>query len=344
MTTILLHAPALRHTKHHHPENNARIAGILPALERFRLLDDLVVVGAEPAVTDQLRRVHTQGLIDFVKNISYQGGGILDGGDTYATPSSYDLARLAAGSCCLAVDHIMNGRARNGFALVRPPGHHAEIDQAGGFCLFNNVAVAARHAQAAHEAKRVFILDFDVHHGNGTQNIFYEDESVFFVSMHLYAPFFYPGIGGIHEVGTRKGKGFTVNVPFPPGVGDMGYLRVFNELIAPLVRQFKPDLMLVSAGYDAHWQDPLAMASLSLTGYALMSQALVNLAGSVCDGRLLFVLEGGYKIDVLTLGIANTFSALLGQDSIRDPIGASPESEKDVSGLLRHLASRDLPN
>lgn len=344
MSTILFYVPAFRHTKLHHPENSARLADILPALERFGLLDQLAVVGPVPATTDQLRRVHTKGLIDFVKAISYQGGGILDGGDTYATADSYEQARLAAGSCCLAVDHIMTGRARNGFALVRPPGHHAEIDHAGGFCLFNNIAVAARHAQVAHNAKRVFILDFDVHHGNGTQNIFYEDDSVLFASMHLFAPFFYPGIGGLHEIGTRKGKGFTANVPFPPGVGDMGYLRTLQGYIMPLVRKFQPEIMLISIGFDAHWQDPLAMASLSLTGYGLIVQFLVNLAESLCDGRILFVLEGGYKIDVLTLGIANTFSTLLGRDNIRDPFGPSPNRERDITDLLQSLIQRDLQN
>ena len=344
MATLLLHAPAQRHTKLHHPENRARLADIIPALERFDLLDELATVGAVPATNDQLRHVHTKGLIDFVKAISYQGGGTLDGGDTYATADSYELAKLAAGSCCLAVDHIMNGKARNGFALVRPPGHHAEIDHAGGFCLFNNIAIAARHAQVAYGVRRVFILDFDVHHGNGTQNIFYEDDSVLFASMHLFAPFFYPGIGGLHEVGTRNGTGFTANVPFPPGVGDIGYLRVLQEYISPLVTNFRPELMLISIGFDAHWQDPLAMAALSLTGYALFTQTLVKLADAVCDGRLLFVLEGGYKIDVLTLGIANTFSALLGHDTIRDPIGASPAPEADVIQLLASLTKRDLPN
>lgn len=344
MTTLLFHVPALRHTKLHHPENSARLADLMPALERFGLLDDLALIGPVPATIDQLRRVHTQGLIDFVRTISYQGGGILDGGDTYATAASYELAKLAAGSCCLAVDHIMHGRARNGFALVRPPGHHAEIDHAGGFCLFNNIAVAARHAQVKFGVRRVFILDFDVHHGNGTQNIFYEDESVLFASMHLFAPFFYPGIGGLHEVGTRKGAGFTANVPFPPGVGDIGYLRVIQEYINPIVTKFQPEIMLISIGFDAHWQDPLAMAALSLTGYSLITQSLVRLADDVCNGRLLFVLEGGYKIDVLTHGIANTYSALLGHDAIRDPIGASPVPERDVTQLLETLKSRDLPD
>jgi acetoin utilization deacetylase AcuC-like enzyme len=238
----------------------------------------------------------------------------------------------------------MRGHARNGFSVIRPPGHHAEIDHAGGFCLFNNVAVAARHAQFEYGVERVFILDIDVHHGNGTQDIFYEDNTVFFISMHLLAPYFYPGIGTLHEVGTRRGNGYTVNVPFPPGVGDMGYLRIWNEVLVSLVRKFQPQLILVSAGYDAHWQDPLAMARMSLTGYALLARSIVELAEELCEGRLLFVLEGGYQINVLTLGIANTFSALLGQDLIRDPYGINTAPERDISTLLEALSQRDLPN
>jgi len=344
MTTLIFHVPALRHTKLYHPENRARLAEILPALEHLGLLDSLALVEPIPATNDQLRHVHTQGLIDYVKMMSAQGGGILDGGDTYATEESYKQAKLAAGSCCLAVDHIMKGRAKNGFALVRPPGHHAEIDHVGGFCLFNNIAVAARHAQVKYGVQRVFILDFDVHHGNGTQDIFFEDNSVLFASMHLFAPFFYPGIGGIHEIGTRNGKGYTANIPLPPGVGDIGYMRALQEYISPRIRNFQPQIILISIGFDAHWGDPLAMASLSLTGYAIFVQTLVNLANSVCNGRILFVLEGGYQLDVLTFGIANTFAALLGRDTIWDPIGPSPEPEQDISPLLDNLKSRDLQN
>ncbi len=342
MTTILVHAPALEHTKPHHPENSARLADALSVLDGFRLLDELAVVGPVEATPEQLRRVHTKGLIDYVELISLQGGGILDGGDTYATAKSADLARMAAGGCCLAVDHIMTSRAKNGFALVRPPGHHAEIDRAGGFCLFNNIAVAARQAQVVHGAQRIFILDFDVHHGNGTQDIFYEDDSVLFASLHLYAPYFYPGLGGFHEFGTRKGKGYTINVPFPPGVGDLGYLRVVQEYLRPIIQRFQPEIMLVSIGFDAHWQDPLAMASLSLTGYGLLAQTLVRIAEYTCNGRLLFVLEGGYNLDVLNMGIANTFFALLGRDSIRDPFGTAPGRERDIGPLIKQLMSRDL--
>lgn len=343
MTTLLVHAPALAHTKLHHPENSARIADILRELDRFGLLDAVALVAAEPASRDQLRRVHTKGLVDFVEMTCAHGGGLLDAGDTYATAESFDLARLAVGGCCTAVDHIMNGRAGNGFALVRPPGHHAESDRVSGFCLFNNIAAAARQAQIVHGVERVFVLDIDVHHGNGTQGIFYEDDSVLFGSMHLFAPFFYPGIGGLHEVGTRQGRGYTLNVPFPPNVGDVGYMRVLQDFLLPAARRFRPELVLISIGYDAHWQDPLAMAGLSLMGYAMMGQVLIGLANDVCDGRILFVLEGGYQQDVLNYGIINTLSALLGRDSIYDPFGGMIRPEADISKLLAALHERDLP-
>ena len=343
MTTILVYAPAAAHTKLHHPENSARIAHLLPELERFGLLEDLKSLPPVRASQEQLRRVHTQGLIEFIKGVCARGGGLLDQGDTYATAQSYELARLAVGGTCAAVDAIMSGRAHNGFALVRPPGHHAETDNISGFCLFNNVAAAARQAQFEHGLERVMILDFDVHHGNGTQEIFFEDDSVLFVSMHLYAPYFYPGIGGFHEVGTRQGRGYTLNVPFPPGVGDSGYLRALNDYVWPIAMRFRPEMILVSAGFDAHWQDPLAMAGLSLTGYAIMAQTLIKLAEEICDGRILFVLEGGYQYDVLSYGIANVFSALLGRDNIFDPYGPMPEGERNVDDLIDQLKRRDLP-
>lgn len=343
MSSILVYAPALSHTKLHHPENSSRIAHILPILEQFSLLDKLKNIRPKPASYEQIRRVHTQGLIEFVKTISLGGGGLLDRGDTYATADSYDLARLAAGGCCAAIDEIMSGNAKNGFALVRPPGHHAESDHVSGFCLFNNIAIAARQAQMVHGAKRILVLDLDVHHGNGTQDIFYEDDSVLFVSMHLFAPYFYPGVGGFHEIGTRNGRGFTLNVPFPPGVGDVGYLKVLREYVEPLVSRFMPEIILISIGFDAHWRDPLAMAGLSLTGYAILVQNLINMAEAVCNGRILFVLEGGYQHDVLTYGIVNVFSALLGQDSVYDPYGPPSGREHDVNGLLKKLKNRHLP-
>ncbi len=313
-------------------------------LEGFGVLPDLAPVQPAAADLEQLLRVHSADLIERIQQVSWRGGGFLDHGDTYATAKSYHLARTAVGGCCQAVGQIMSGKARNGIALVRPPGHHAGYEQVSGFCLFNNVAAAARQAQEVHGAKRVAILDFDVHHGNGTQEIFYLDDSVLFISTHLFAPFFYPGNGRSNEIGAGHGLGYTLNVPLPPYVGDDGYLRILHELILPKLNSFKPDILLISAGYDAHWRDPLAQGGLSLTGYAQICRDLVTVADQLCNGRILFVLEGGYETNALTYGILNTVYALLHRDEIHDPIGPMPQPEQDVTDLLHQLKERHLLN
>ncbi|MBK7895821.1 MAG: histone deacetylase [Candidatus Promineifilaceae bacterium] len=343
MSTAVVYVPAIAHNKPGHPENEGRIKQILPFLDQTGVLADTCLLEPVTATVQQLRRVHSPALIERVREVASTGGGALDHGDTYATPQSYDLARLAAGAAITAVDHIMTGRAQNGFALVRPPGHHAEHNRISGFCLFNNVAAAARQAQVVHGVKRILILDFDVHHGNGTQDIFYDDDSVMFISTHLFLPqMFYPGTGSFEELGNGFGHGYTVNVPLMPNVGDVGYGRIFTELVQPLARQFKPELILVSAGYDAHWQDPLAMAGLSLSGYAHLSRLLVELADTLTNGRILFVLEGGYQVQALSYGILNTFFALTGQDHIIDPLGTMPHPEQDISHLLHQLKRHHL--
>ena len=342
MTTLLTFAPAYGHTKFQHPESSQRTAALWRSLERSGVLSQVRQLEPVAATVDQLRRVHTPQLIEYVHQVSLRGGGLLDHGDTYVTAQSFELAQLAAGGCCAAVDAIMTGAADNGFALIRPPGHHAETDRVSGFCLFNNAAAAARQAQVVHGAERVAIVDYDVHHGNGTQDIFYEDDSVLFVSVHLYAPYFYPGIGGMHEIGVGRGRGYTLNVPLPPYVGDRGYGRVFDELIGPRLESFQPDLLVVSAGFDAHWDDPLASAGLSLRGYADITRKLIGYAGALCGGRVLFVLEGGYHLDVLTTGVGNVLHALLGHDTVHDPFGRMPQEEQDVSDLLARLKAHYL--
>ncbi|MEZ4516954.1 MAG: histone deacetylase [Chloroflexota bacterium] len=216
MTTILTYAPAIKHTRAHHPESHRRMLSILPMLERAGILDQVEQLEPIPATVEQLRRAHTPELIEFVSQVSTRGGGLLDHGDTYATAETFELARLAAGAASAMVDEIMTGRADNGFALIRPPGHHAETDHVSGFCIFNNVAVAARHAQAVHGAQRVAIVDLDVHHGNGTQDIFYHDDSVLFSSLHLFAPYFYPGIGGLMKRVPGQVKDIHSMSPSPP--------------------------------------------------------------------------------------------------------------------------------
>lgn len=344
MSTILVYAPALEHTKPYHPESHHRLKAVMQNLDEFGVLADLRQIEPQTASLEQLMRVHTPDLIEHIQQVSLMGGGTLDHGDTYATAKSFGLAKIAVGGCCQAVDEIMTGQAKNGIALVRPPGHHAESNQVSGFCLLNNAAAAARHAQTVHGAKRVAILDFDVHHGNGTQEIFYLDDSVLFSSVHLFAPFFYPGGGLSNEIGAGYGFGHTLNVPLPPLVGDEGYCQIMKALILPKIEAFKPEIILISVGFDAHWQDPLAQGGLSLTGYARICRYLIEMANQLCQGRILFVLEGGYELRVLSLGILNNIYALLGKDEIRDPIGPMAENENDVTDLLAQLRQRHLLN
>jgi acetoin utilization deacetylase AcuC-like enzyme len=341
MSSVIGFVPAKGHTWSGHPENANRMAPIWRLLDQNGLLADLAPVQPEQATASQLNRVHRPELVRLVQQSCLMGGGRLDP-DTYVTEESYDLARLAAGTTCAMVDQIAGGAAANGLALVRPPGHHAETGRAGGFCLFNNVAIAARHAQDVHGYEKILIIDFDVHHGNGTQQIFYADPSVLFISLHLFHRFFYPGTGAAEELGAGSGQGATVNVPFQPGVGDQGYCQAFSQVIRPKVARFQPNLILVSAGYDAHWVDPLALASLSLSGYAAITREILALADAYCDGRLLFVLEGGYHPDALAYGILNLAYALLGRDEVRDPLGPSPTQEADVSGLMARLKDLHL--
>lgn len=341
MTTVFAYAPAGRHTRAHHPENAQRLAGIKPFLDQYGVLAAMTQLPAQPATLAQVQRVHTTEYIQHVQAISLRGGGHLNP-DTYLTAESYDLALLAAGGCLAVVDGVAGGTADNGLALVRPPGHHAGVNKGEGFCLFNNIAIAGRHAQEAHGRERLLIVDFDVHHGNGTQEIFYADDRVLFISLHMLAPYFYPGTGRETETGRGRGEGTTLNVPFPPGVGDTGYMRAFNELIAPLARQFRPEMILVSAGFDAHWQDPLAAAALSLTGYDRIVRGLLALAGDLCAGQIVFVLEGGYFQDALQFGMMNLAAALTGRNSIHDPLGPCPRPETDVTKLLSRLQQRYL--
>jgi acetoin utilization deacetylase AcuC-like enzyme len=256
--------------------------------------------------------------------------------DTYVNGCSYETALLAAGGVNTAVLAVLEGAVENAFCLVRPPGHHATHDRGMGFCLFNNIAIAAKVAQQDDKLERVMIVDFDVHHGNGTQDIFDQDPTVLYFSTHQYPH--YPGTGHWRESGNLSGKGTTVNVPLPAGVGDNGYAAVFRSLLWPAAQRFRPQLILVSAGFDAHWSDPLAFMVLSLTGYARMVHELCDMAQTLCDGRIVFVLEGGYHLDVLAHSVLNTFRVLLGEEKITDPIGPSPAEEEPIGGLIEQLA------
>jgi acetoin utilization deacetylase AcuC-like enzyme len=204
-----------------------------------------------------------------------------------------------------------------------------------GFCLLGNIAIAARHAQTAHKIERVMIVDFDVHHGNGTQDMFYNDDSVLFISTHQYP--YYPGTGNFNETGTGSGKGYTINIPLPARNGDQNYALVYEQIIWRAARRFQPQLILVSAGFDAHFTDPLAMMRLSLTGYAHLTRELIRMAEELSNGKIVFVMEGGYDLDTLAHGMCNITYALLGNDTIIDPLGVRHDHEPDITPLVERL-------
>ncbi len=333
-TAYVYHPIYLEHNRPSHPENARRLERIREALDDRGLLDRLRPLEPRPATEEEILRVHTKQHFQHVDEVAQRGGGYLDP-DTYVSPRSFEAALMAAGGVVHAVESVLDGEIANAFALVRPPGHHATAERAMGFCLFNNVAVAAQAALTRGGIERVFIVDFDVHHGNGTADIFAGDPGAFYVSTHQYP--YYPGTGAGEDVGRGAGAGMTLNVPLPTRVGDEGYARVFETLIWPLAERFDPDLILVSAGYDAHWDDPLAQMGLSLAGYAAIAQTLVEMADQLCEGRLVFTLEGGYQLSVLAHGVLNTFYALLGEETVIDPLGPSPRSEPSIEALIDDL-------
>ncbi len=292
-----------------HPESPERIGAIARALRGAGMFDDRLVLTPEPAPLETILAVHSSEIIDLVRRAAYQGGAWLDP-DTFVSPRSYEVALLAAGGACRAVDAVMRGEAPRAFALVRPPGHHAEPDRAMGFCLFNNIAVAAEHALNAHGLERVAIVDWDVHHGNGTQAAFWRSPQVLFISLHQYP--FYPGTGSSAERGVGAGEGYTLNIPLPAGSDDSVYWAMFEERVVPALNAFAPQLILVSAGYDPHVDDPLAMMRVSTAGFGEFVRTLRAAAEHLCEGRLVLVLEGGYNLSALGEGVVETIRALDG--------------------------------
>jgi acetoin utilization deacetylase AcuC-like enzyme len=303
-----------------HPERPDRIRAIHAAVRAAKMIDSptpfpdfkidlgpmpqtglkLTDLG-EPTPADDkwLRAVHSERHIERVRHVCSVGGGVLDQGDTPVGPSSCEIALLAVGALLRCCDAVVEGRVRRAFAAVRPPGHHAEPDRAMGFCLFSNVAIAARYVQKAHGVGKVAIVDFDVHHGNGTQAAFEDDPSVLFISLHQDPRTCYPGTGYAWEVGDGGGRGFTLNIPMPPGAGDEEYANAFDSKVSPKLEDFRPDLLMISAGFDAHRDDPLAQVELSEEAFERMTRMLVQSANAHCQGRIVSALEGGYNLRAL---------------------------------------------
>jgi len=309
-TTALLADPIYREhdTGSGHPEQPGRFDAIVEELDRKGLTQQLLRIEPRPATEEEIALCHGHGYIEMAHLEIRAGAPELSTGDTVVSPRSWDVALNAAGGILNAVDKVVEGAVQNAFCVVRPPGHHARPDQGMGFCIFNNVAVAARYAQRKYGLGKVLIADWDVHHGNGTQDIFYHDGSVFFFSTHQHP--WYPGTGMADETGEGKGAGRTLNCPLPAGSGRAEILGAFEERLMPAAEQFKPDLVLISAGFDSRIDDPLGNFLLNDADFADLTRVMLEIADKHAQGRLVSVLEGGYSLTGLARGVRAHVQAL----------------------------------
>ena len=282
----------------HHPESPERLKTCFNALKEKSWFRDLIIPEFQHADESWIREIHTADYLRHAQEVCDSSKSYLDTPDVGISKNSYDIAKLAAGAGLELADQMMNGKIQNGFALLRPPGHHAESSQALGFCLLNNIAILAKYLQKKYRLEKILILDWDVHHGNGTQHSFEEDPSVFYMSIHRFP--FYPGTGAAHENGIGRGKGATLNCPMPAGCGDLQYEQIFKTKILPKCHEFEPDAVLISAGFDAHARDPLGGMNLSTEFFGWMTERMLEIAGQYAENRVLSLLEGGYDLKALS--------------------------------------------
>lgn len=328
MNTVYAFVPSPNHVYPDHPERPGRFEFLQPRLKSF----DAELIEARPATREQIAFVHNPKLVSALEKICReQAPGIIDYAPTYVTHSSFEDALLAAGGAITCTQAVMDGEAKNAFAIIRPPGHHAEPERAMGFCIFNNVAIAARCA-IENGMERVMVIDYDAHHGNGTQAAFLNDERLAFVSTHQWG--IYPGTGWIDDVPHAKKR--IVNVPLPAYAGDRVYEQTADRIFAPFVQSFKPQMLFVSVGFDAHWNDPITTLGLSTAGYLMLAQKMLSLAEGYCDGKIVFVLEGGYDPTNVANGSEAVFIAATGkgESRVHDP---NPHKEPDCEERIEEV-------
>ena len=317
-TCIIYHPDYLKHETGTHPERKERLLSIISHLKGTGILDKLELIKPESATIEEIQYVHSRDYID--KARKYSELEIHLDPDTVLSRDSYDVALLAAGGAITAVDAVL-ATFDSSFALVRPPGHHAMPERGMGFCIFNNIAIAARHAQKLGK-KRVLIVDWDVHHGNGTQEAFYDDPSVLYFSTHQYPH--YPGTGWFDEVGIGEGEGYNINVPLPAGTDDSGFIAAFEEILVPAAREFRPDIVLVSAGFDACNKDGLAYMRMSVEGFSILASIVKSIAKESCGGKVVAVLEGGYDLKLLARSVDAVLDVFMGNEPEKKSYDVSP--------------------
>lgn len=311
---IVCHEDYLLHdTGPEHPERPDRLEAIVRHLNQAGVLQELKQLCPVPASLDWVQKVHPTSYIKMIERRCVAGETVLDSGDTHVCRKSYAVALLAAGGVLKAIDEVVEGKTTKVFCAIRPPGHHAETQTVMGFCLFNNVAIGARYAQQRYGIGRVAILDWDVHHGNGTQEIFWTDPSVLYISTHQYP--LWPGTGASNQTGDGEGEGFTINCPLRPGSGEREFMEAFRGRIVPALHKFRPELLMISAGFDAHRDDPLANLILTEQSFATATELAAEIADMFCGGRIVSVLEGGYNLDALSRSVEAHLRSLQGSSA-----------------------------
>ena len=308
------------------------------ALAAPKLAEKFTALEPRVAEQEEVLLVHTQRHFDEIMETRGQEQTYLDN-DTVTSPGSANTALLAIGSVLSAVDAVMGEEVDNAFALLRPPGHHAKPDKAMGFCLFNNIAIAARHAISTRNLERVLIIDFDLHHGNGTQKAFYTSPQVLYVSTHQWPH--YPGTGSLEEIGRDAGEGYTLNAPMPAGMGDAEYLSIFRSIIGPVAREYAPQLVLVSAGFDAYFKDPLGSMGLTERGYAALTREILSVADATCGGKAVFALEGGYHLLGLEQSIVSVLEVMAGFSGAEENFEPASQAKFDKQAKPLMTAIRE---